>query len=139
MLHVKQPDSRRPCKTQHRKLDQEVRSPSNKPVGNQNHDDDEQVGDKNAHAFFSLHPSRRKPVSEQKHEQCAQSEHHHGVTVKPVLQTFLLRYVLIFRYPLTISSINSSTVGTLEIKPETSPAGNTPASRSPLSQDSSTA
>ena len=72
MLHVEQPDSRRPCKTQHRKLDQEVRSPSNKPVGNQNHDDDEQVGEKNTHSFFSLHPSRRKPVSEQKHEQCTQ-------------------------------------------------------------------
>ena len=42
-------------------------------------------------------------------------------------------------YPLTISLISSLTVDTLEIKPETSPAGNTPASRSPLSQDSSTA
>ena len=42
-------------------------------------------------------------------------------------------------YSLTISSINSLTVGTFETKPETSPAGNTPAPMSPSSQDPSTA
>ena len=30
------------------------RSPSNRPVGNQNHDDDEQVGENNAHTFDSF-------------------------------------------------------------------------------------
>ena len=91
MLYVKQPDSRRPRKTQQRQLDQEVRPPSNEPVGNQNYDKDDQVGEKNAHALLSLHPSRRKPVAEQKSEQGAQSDQHQGIAVKPVLQSFLLR------------------------------------------------
>jgi len=62
-----------------------------------------------------------------------------GNTPSTKLFRFLLPIAKRVFHPFTISSINSPTVGTFEIKPETSPAGNTPASRSPLSQDSSTA
>lgn len=63
MLHVKQPDSRRPRQPQHRQLDQQVGSPADRLGGKQKYGDNEQVGEQDAHMLLPLSPPGRMPVA----------------------------------------------------------------------------